>query len=317
MEIDNPLPRHTLLLSPEDHPTDTLLPRLQSAGADLNYIHSITLNSALSTQDSALDASLHEILAQSLASLPPISLIIIDPIHAYLPLNASTAQLRALAAIAESHDLAILLTTRLIKRLPSGANDHLSLRRALGSLSFASACRSFHVLVPDSKNKHRRLLVSLKSNALALPPTLAFTFPTSSGNRQLEIGNPNDSALSTQDSALVWDPAPLPSDHPLAPSPRDLMLRQANQFLQTILADGPVRATKLQDAAEQNGITPGTLHRAKIFLDVECKPAQSKGSWYWNLPGDTRPIPRDPFEGMMMPTPLEFDPEKFLANLGG
>ena len=61
--------------------------------------------------------------------------------------------------------------------------------------------------------------------------------------------------------------------------------REAADFLQERLADGPVKQKDIAEEAEANGITKATLRRAKN--DLKIKSSKGKGldsEWMWHLP---------------------------------
>jgi hypothetical protein len=62
-----------------------------------------------------------------------------------------------------------------------------------------------------------------------------------------------------------------------SPAARD----EDKKFLTDILADGPVLATEIQEAAKANGIAERTLYRAKAELGIRAK--KGKSEWHWEL----------------------------------
>jgi len=65
-----------------------------------------------------------------------------------------------------------------------------------------------------------------------------------------------------------------------SPAARDA----AKQFLRDLLADGPVKRTEIEEAADANGISERTLFRAKADLQVMAKRDGAGGCWTWKLP---------------------------------
>jgi putative DNA primase/helicase len=64
---------------------------------------------------------------------------------------------------------------------------------------------------------------------------------------------------------------------------RDLAVSEAEDFLRSVLSDGPVPANTVYAAAKAQGIARRTLIRAKPRTGVvTTKPG---ASWYWELPG--------------------------------
>jgi hypothetical protein len=67
-------------------------------------------------------------------------------------------------------------------------------------------------------------------------------------------------------------------------------LNDAKEFLRDILVAGGGRALRadIEEAAEAEKITEGTLRRAKKALKVRAEKDRSikDGAWYWVLPSD-------------------------------
>jgi hypothetical protein len=62
-----------------------------------------------------------------------------------------------------------------------------------------------------------------------------------------------------------------------------LKIEQAEDFLNTHLADGPKLSRKVIEAAKREGIKERTLRRAKVRLEVEDKRFDYQGPVYWCL----------------------------------
>ncbi|GEM_PF-7083712 len=282
-------PLATLLLSPEDNASDTLRPRLESLHADMAHIHLLPAFHSLVAPVliDGVEVQPLQHLDSIIQQIPNLALLVIDPITYYLgltdrlaPINPAIPSPRSilhnLAGLAALHNIAIVLTTRLTKKCPTA--DPVSLHRALGSLAFASVARTVHLLLPntDLTDPQHILFAPLKNNLAELPPALSF-FPGSHGQ-------------------IEWDPDPifLPTlDRPLPPRAAlrdESALGEAVKFLRLALADGPVKATSLQQQAEENLISLGTLRRAKEFLDCDSKRDRARDCWYWLLKGDRRRI---------------------------
>jgi hypothetical protein len=59
---------------------------------------------------------------------------------------------------------------------------------------------------------------------------------------------------------------------------------EAVEFLERLLADGPLASKAVFEAAKANGIAAATLRRAKKKLRIEAKhDASFEGSWKWCL----------------------------------
>jgi len=70
--------------------------------------------------------------------------------------------------------------------------------------------------------------------------------------------------------------------------------REAVDFLQERLAGGPVKQKEIAEEAEANGITKGTLKRAKQDLNIKSSKGKGMdGEWVWELPEQPKGYDRD------------------------
>jgi energy-coupling factor transporter ATP-binding protein EcfA2 len=159
-----------VILSAEDDPADTIRPRLEAAGADLDRCHIVEAAQnigndgrpqrrgfCLADDLTRLDTTLQEI--------GEVMLVIIDPITAYLGAVDShrNAEVRAalapVAELASQHATAVLAISHLRK---SDTGD--AVLRVIGSLAFAAAARAVYIVSGDPNDPARRLLLPAKNN---------------------------------------------------------------------------------------------------------------------------------------------------------
>jgi hypothetical protein len=266
-------------------------------GANPDHIHLLPTFHSLTPSRATADTNPLAYLADACRSIPNLALLVIDPITHFLGLTDHAASpdtrstLHALSQLAERLNIAILLTTRLTKKLPPLSAPSLpALHRTLGSLAFATAARTTLLILPydpptpsspltnctNTPIEHappNRLLLTLKSNLTALPPPLPFTL-----TQTLTFHN-------------ELDPAAFAPKLPPKVPDKESFLADACAFLQRYLAEGPRKSANVQAAATQNGISIGTLRRAKILLNLDTRFEGSRHAWFWCLKGDLRPIP--------------------------
>ena len=203
-------------------------------------------------------------------------LVTIDPVSAYLGQRDSfrDAEVRGvlapLAALAERHRVAVVGVMHLTKD-----QQRRLLHRTAGSIGFVAAARTVFAVGrdPEDETGARRLVVCVKNNLTVFPPPLAFRI---------------------SDSGLTWETEPVRS----AADPESLLgttlmpessesradLVDAQRFLESLLADGPVASAEVLRHAKDNGIAERTLWRAKRALKVDTmRPPGSKG-WVWFRP---------------------------------
>ena len=196
-----------IILSAEDDPGDTIRPRLEVARADLDNVFILkAVTDGYMPDGSASQRSFN--LAVDLGKLGvmieeigEVSLIVIDPITAYLGQTDShkNAEVRGLLAplakIAEQYGVAIICVSHLNK---SGGND--ALMRVTGSLAFVAAARAAYLVVKDPSNDQRRLFLPLKNNLGNDQAGLAFA---------IQSAQVPSAAGSIDTSCVVWEPKPV------------------------------------------------------------------------------------------------------------
>ena len=277
-----------VLLSAEDDPADTIRPRLDAAGAEVDRI---TILEAIEFRDRETGVKRERSLClqSDLAALedaiehtPECRLVVIDPITAYCGgvdshKNADIRGLLApLSALAQRQDVAVLAVTHLNKAAGMSA-----LHRAMGSLAFVAAARAVWIVTRDNDDRtgDRRLMLPAKNNIGNDRSGLAFALKSTS------------SPAGTAVVAWSADPVTVTADEALAPhdgrkdrtSP---VLDEACEWLQHQLADGPKPSRELLETAEADGIKESALRRAKSKLNVGAKRDGfgSAGAWAWKLP---------------------------------
>lgn len=172
-------PAGVVLLGVEDGLGDTVVPRLQAAGADLSRIVALTGKAPITPDQPAdwvttadlgtLEDAIREVDAR---------LLVIDPLTGFLPEGTDShndAQVRAalspLCPLAERTGCAILLV-RHLNKAPGGS----PLYRGGGSIAIIGIARSGMVVGPDPNDTEGvgRILAMSKSNLAAPAASLAY-----------------------------------------------------------------------------------------------------------------------------------------------
>jgi hypothetical protein len=255
-------PHVTLLVGTEDNTADTVRPRAEAAGADLDRVHIVS--SADPVRFPAHVPELEGLIRERSADL-----VVIDPFLAFLPPEAAAnldqcvrRALTPLAALAERTDCAVLLVRHLRKH---GAGP--AVHRGQGSVGIIAAARVGLLAARHPEDPGRGVLAVAKANAAGPVPSLAYRVRA---DRQ---GRP----------AVVWtEELALPADRLRDPA----MLRsrdRAVEWLHGRLAAGPCRAADLYAAAAGTGIPDRTLERAKKELGVKSHRvfADDRAEWWW------------------------------------
>ena len=279
-------PGNTILLSGEDDAEDTITPRLLAAGADLNRIsifdgvncrdpETHTIKIELPALDRHME-EIHEAVRKFDARL-----LIIDPISSFVGHvddhrnSELRGMLSALAAMGRDTGCVVLTVSHLRKA------GGLAVHQAVGSLAYTAAARAVWCLAREREDPERRLLLPVKMNLAKDVGGLAFTLAS-------------DSWVSDGAPHLVWEPDPvtMTADDILnpdgrRPGPSPVKRDGAAEWLLLALRNGPREAGELYAEAEVNGITKGTLRRAKDELGILPRKIGFKDGWMWAMPGDS------------------------------
>ena len=264
-------PGGAVLLSAEDDLSDTIRPRLDAAGADVERIVAMTFP--------AFNLSDHlSVLESAIGQVDNCKVVVVDPISAYLggADSHNNAEVRALLAplaeLAARHRVAVLAVSHLNK------GNGEALNRVMGSLAFVAAARAAYVVVKDQADPARRLFLPAKNNIGIDDTGLAFRLD---GNPIPHIEWEHLPVRISADEAIT------PPERHRGPAPENR--DEAAAWLRDVLAGGPQPAEHLYAEADKVGITKGTLRRAKEVAGVTARKQSFDGPWTWQLPGHTPP----------------------------
>ncbi|MES2141468.1 MAG: AAA family ATPase [Pseudomonadota bacterium] len=230
--VDNTacLPGSVMFLSSEDDPGDTIGPRLKAAGADLAKARFLKCVQTKNKQGRILEKSFSlktdiANLDKFLEEIHDITLLIIDPITAYLGETDSykNAEVRALLAplseLAAKYNLAIVGISHLNKAVGQDP-----LMRVSGSLAFVAAARAAYLVAQDPNDENRRFLLPMKNNIGDDKTGLAFSIQSHSLDNNIET------------SKIIWEQEAVSIKlmklcfHKLTPKNRVLYKRPKNFF---------------------------------------------------------------------------------------
>jgi hypothetical protein len=278
-----------VLLSAEDHVSDTIRPRLVAAGADLARIVALE---PLGMHDGAAGAARQEsfslasdldVLEQLVASLENCRLVVIDPITAYLGVGNShnNEEMRSLLAplsdLAARTGVAVLAINHLNKSAQGPA-----IYRSMGSLALVATARSVLAVVGDPYDDELRVLVSLKNNLGAAVDGMRY--------RIASAADADATGPGICVPVVEWDTTPvrMTADELLAAARVSVSgpaIAEAAEWLKMVLRDGPKPAIELKQLAKVDGIHERTLLRAKQRLGITAhrEGFGPGGKWQWQL----------------------------------
>jgi putative DNA primase/helicase len=258
-----------IILQAEDGVADTVIPRLMAAGADLTRVHIIK---ATRIEGVSQTFDLHsdlDLLKRKIVEIGDVILVCIDPVSSYMGGKVDShknsevrSTLEPIGRLGEECRVAILSVTHFNKAAAGGGGQKV-LYRVVGSIAFIGAPRAAFVVTEDPEDNDRCLLLQIKNNIAPRQQGLAY--------RKLQTLVEGDIVASH----VHWDSRPVSTTADAAMggsggagelTTTDL----ATEFLQTVLADGPIDALDIQAEA----ITAGLLKpdqpigQAKPFRDA-------------------------------------------------
>lgn len=278
-----------ILITAEDNPNDTIRPRLDAAGANVERVGLLSMirrhdpnGRPYETPFTLADV---EALEFELSRLPDCKLIVIDPIGSFLGGqtdahrdNEVRAVLAPVAALAEKYGPAVVVVAHRRKSAGALADD-----MALGSRAFTGLARAVWHVTPDPADKHRRLFLPGKNNLAPEGQGLAFTI----GGEQPALEWEEQPVAMNADECLAAESKPSKSK----PGPKDFVKQEAMAWLRKVLADSPRLVNELIEEADQAaGITRSSLRRARKELGIEAYREQIPGPWYWRMPQDAEVV---------------------------
>jgi len=274
-------PASVIMLSAEDDIADTIRPRLEAAGADLDrvFIFEHVLDGGESRPPELprdlplVHAKIQELNAQ---------LVTVDPLMAFLGADIRTGidhhvrrALHPARDIAEQTRAALLVARHLNKGGDSGA-----LYRGGGSIGIAGAARSVLTVGVNPNQPGQYVLAATKVNLAAKPSSLAYRLVE---DEQREVPR------------ILWEgPVDLDADALVVRPERETPERQeAAGFLRDELDKGPARWETLAKLARQQDIAEHTLRRAREAMKARGEvdkrqhgqPGEPGTFWEWFLPG--------------------------------
>ncbi len=279
-------PGGVIFLSAEDDPADTIRPRLEAVGADLSktYLIKLVENKKGKEVKRAFNLKIDlPNLEKLLIELKDIALIVIVPITAYLGQTDSynNAEVRGLLTplsdLAAKYHVAIIAVSHLNKN-----SNQEALLRVAGSLAFVAAARTAFVVTHDPNDKKRRFLFPVKNNIAEDKDGFAFS---------IQSCWLDDNQFYS--SKVVWEEERVNEDvmnlmKPSSESEDNSVLKEAIDFLKDELAYSARTVNQLKKAANEYGLSWGTLIRAKIALKINPKKSSFTGGWVWSLPDELK-----------------------------
>jgi hypothetical protein len=259
-----------LLWNGEDGLGDTIRPRAEKAGVNLQRLH--VIRGGFDAEGKPRPFALADVarLGAEIERRANVKGIVIDPLSALLGgvdthVDAEVrSKLQPLVELARTKHVAVIVVLHLTKR-----EAERIVYRVGGSIGFVALARSVLLVGVDSEG--RRAIAPLKSNLCAAPQPVEFRID---GEGQFRWGKPNDEL--TAEVLLRAGKAE-----------RGGTLRDAIEFFQQALATDERDASDVRAEAEASGFSESTQERARKKLHVKARRVGGigkDGKWVLTLP---------------------------------
>jgi len=252
--------RSVLYFTSEDSVSQTVVPRLRAAGANLDRVLvQEPRGSALLLPD-ALD-DLRRLIRKHRARL-----LVMDPLNGYLDaskINVNRDQevrqaLQPLRELAEEEKLTVLALRHLNK-----ASDKPALYRGGGSIALAAVARSVLLVARHPNDETLRVIVVQKGNLAqdSKRKPVGFRVESHDSGHAVIEWEPGDIEIDAEELLAQRRPGPTPKT-------KD----RAKEFLRAFLAAGPRLREDVVGAADAAGLNEKTLERAVRDLRIDSVP---------------------------------------------
>ncbi len=278
----------------EDGLADTLRPRMDAAGADLDKVYILEGKREYKPNGQEVNKLLDvtkdlDDLAWMVEQLGDVRLLIFDPINDYVGNGKQNdnAEMRnalvPLAHFAEKHQIAVLAITHLKKS--SGGGDPID--SFISSRAFTGVARCVFAVAKDNEDDNKKLFISVKNNIEKDTGGYSFAVEGCQITGGIDTSRVvwNQTAITKTADEVMRDSFVNPEDKSA--------LDEAVDFLDTLFYEQSTITTKDMEAdAKGAGIAPRTLERARKRIGAKSTRdkmnGQHKGAWYWYLPDSIR-----------------------------
>ena len=264
----------------EDNLADTVRPRLDAAGADLDRLHALTgewvADDEIGRREVEISLPAHLWLLERTIVELDVRLVIVDVLAVYTRIKGDVyrdSDMRAsilapLAGMAERTGAAVLLLRHLTKA--HGSNP---LYAGGGSIAITGAARSMLLAAPHPETEGLRVLASSKSNLSAVASSLTYTLEPVEELGCARIVWHGETELGA--SALLSTSQGAGDEESSDEETEDVRkILEANE--------GRMRSKDLEEWAELVGISRKRLLGARKRLGISARQeADMKGRNYW------------------------------------
>ncbi|WP_236502419.1 AAA family ATPase [Pseudomonas tremae] len=272
-------PGNVLIWSAEDDPSDTLVPRLIAAGADLSRVRiiqgRINARGDADPFDPSNDIGLLRMTAEEMGG---VALLMLDPVVSAVKgdMHKANDVRRGLQGVVDfaEHNLCAVVG---ISHFAKGGAGTSPADRVIGSQAFSALARTVLVAAKQQESD-TRVLARAKSNIGTDEGGVSYTIEPCTVLDDIETVR------------VAWGDL-------IAGSAREILgdvegddndgdrseLDEACDFLRDLLSQGPVPTKRIKADADGAGHAWATVRRAQKAISAEAKKQGMGGGWVWQL----------------------------------
>lgn len=274
-----------VMCSAEDDPSDTIVPRLIAAGADLKRIEFFDAvrvydeDSGQRVVSLTLDKHLDALEHIAIEKAGKLRLLIVDPVAAFLGDTDShknaeiRSLLRALAGLASTHRFAALVISHLNKGAEASAVYRIS-----GSLAFVAAARAAYAVVRDPGDPLRRMVLPVKNNLAS--DLGGFSYTIAVADNDAPYVQWGDESVTEQTADEILGNAPT---HATTRAVAE-RVQVVAEWLKEQLAVEPQASADIYNRAEREDFSDRDVKRAMKQLGIKSRVMGFQGKWHMELP---------------------------------
>lgn len=271
---------NVLIWSGEDGISDTVIPRLIAAGANLERVSIIERRTAPDGKTRAFNPGTDfDLLNAEAERIGNVALVILDPLVSLVRGDMHRANdvrlaLQGVVDFAERHNSAVIGITHLSKGVRQGS----IVDRVIGSQAFSALARTVLVAM-KSPESEARVLIKVKANLAENRGGIGY------------VVEPCVVETDIETTRIVWKDV-VDEEAEIIVAEMDTAgknftgsaIQSACEFLSETLQNGPRLATEIETLSEEAGISRATLKRAKKQIGITAKKTGMDAGWIWQLP---------------------------------
>jgi hypothetical protein len=273
---------HVIVLAAEDAIDDTIRPRLEATGADIDHVHVVGMvtdqdgNRRLFNLRTDLNKLRRKIDALR-AGGRNVELVVIDPISAYLGdldahmLNKISAVMNEIADFARTCNLAVMAVHHPPKQAPKNA-----IHVGAGSLGFGAGPRLVFLITEDPEDHERKLMLPVKNSNGPLAAGRGYRIAGCAIEHRFKTSRiewDDEVVTVTANEALRAHTAGEPSK-----------VKVAEDFLRDVLDGKSLPLDEVYALAQARDISKAAVRRAKKKLNIVSGKSGFGDGWLWSLP---------------------------------